>query len=87
MPAIFNANPRQILVIADTQTHAEQLYFDVAALVDDVYQFPAEESVATRMAISSSELRLKRLQTLMALVTGQPMIVVTNLAGAKTSTA
>lgn len=81
--AIFNANPRQILVIADTQTHAEQLYFDVAALVDDVYQFPAEESVATEMAISSSELRLQRLQTLMALVTGQPMIVVTNLAGAE----
>ncbi|MDI6553826.1 transcription-repair coupling factor [Leuconostoc falkenbergense] len=81
--AIFNANPRQILVIADTQTHAEQLYFDVAALVEDVYQFPAEESVATEMAISSSELRLQRLQTLMALVTGQPMIVVTNLAGAE----
>ncbi|MCT4377924.1 transcription-repair coupling factor [Leuconostoc falkenbergense] len=81
--AIFNANPRQVLVIADTQTHAEQLYFDVAALVEDVYQFPAEESVATEMAISSPELRLQRLQTLMALVTGQPMIVVTNLAGAE----
>lgn len=80
--AMFKVQPRQMLVITDTQAHAEQLYSDLTSLVGDaVYHFPAEESVATEMAISSPELRRQRVQTLIALLANQPMLVVTNLTG------
>ncbi|WP_273708844.1 transcription-repair coupling factor [Leuconostoc mesenteroides] len=82
--ALYRKNPRPMLIISDTQVHADQFFDDLSSLLEDlVYNFPAEESIATEMAISSSELRLQRVQTLLALKTEKPIIVVTSLAGAE----
>ena len=68
--ALYRKNPRPMLIISDTQVHADQFFDDLSSLLEDlVYNFPAEESIATEMAISSSELRLQRVQTLLALKT------------------
>lgn len=81
--ALYQSNPRQMLVITDTQAHADQMLADLSGLTPEAISFPAEESLATEMAISSPELRLQRVLTLLRLRTQQPCIVVTSLAGAE----
>ncbi len=81
--AIYHANPRQLLVVTDTQVHADQLFADLAQLTTAAINFPAEEALATEMAISSPELRLQRVAALLALRRQEPVIVVTSLAGAE----
>lgn len=79
--ALYRAKKKQILVVTDTQVHADQLFSDLSSLVPDVLNFPAEESLATEMAISSPELRLQRVNTLLKLQLAQPTIVVVALSG------
>lgn len=83
--SLFSTQPRPMLVITDTQAHAEQLYSDLVQLlsVDVVYHFIAEESLATEMAVSSPELRFMRVTTLLAIQKKQPVIVVANVIGAE----
>ena len=79
--ALYESNPRQILLVTDTQVHADQLYSDLSTLMTNVLNFPAEESIATEIAISSPDLRLQRIACLLALRRGDAKIVVTSLAG------
>ncbi|GMA69534.1 transcription-repair-coupling factor [Leuconostoc litchii] len=80
--ALYCKNQRPMLIVSDTQVHADQFFDDVSSLLGDVvYNFPAEESIATEMAISSAELRLQRVQTLLAIEQHKPIIIVTSLAG------
>lgn len=81
--SLYAGMPRQMLVMTDTQAHADQLFSDLSGLMDDVLNFPAEESLATEMAISSPDLRLQRIETLLALRRGEMKIVVTSVAGAE----
>ncbi|WP_288958212.1 hypothetical protein, partial [uncultured Leuconostoc sp.] len=53
--ALYQAQPRQMLVVTDTQVHADQLLADLSQLTAAAMGFPAEESLATEMAISSPE--------------------------------
>lgn len=79
--ALYQAQPRQMLVVTDTQVHADQLFADISQLTSGVINFPAEESLATEMAISSPELRLQRVAALLALRRQEKVIVVTSIAG------
>lgn len=81
--SLYSAKPRQILVVTDTQAHADQLFSDLSGLMDEVLNFPAEESIATEMAISSPDLSLQRMNTLLALRRDEAKIVVTTVAGAE----
>ena len=79
--ALYQAQPRQMLVVTDTQVHADQLLADLSQLTTAAMGFPAEESLATEIAISSPELRMQRVATLLALRRQEKVIVVTSLAG------
>lgn len=79
--ALYQANPRQMLVVTDTQVHADQLFSDLSSLMTNVFNFPAEESLATEIAISSPDLRLQRVASLLALRKGEAKVIVTSLAG------
>jgi transcription-repair coupling factor (superfamily II helicase) len=49
--ALYRKNPRPMLIISDTQVHADQFFDDLSSLLEDlVYNFPAEESIATEMS-------------------------------------
>ena len=50
--ALYQENPRQMLVVTDTQVHADQLFSDLSSLMTNVFNFPAEESLATEIALS-----------------------------------
>lgn len=71
------------LVIVDRLDHQEALATDLTNLLPDtaVYTFPAEESVAMAVATSSPNYRLARVQALNALLTKQPAVIVTTMAG------
>lgn len=79
--ALYQAQPRQMLAVTDTQVHADQLLADLSQLTTAAMGFPAEESLATEIAISSPELRMQRVATLLALRRQEKVIVVTSLAG------
>ncbi|AFS39866.1 transcription-repair coupling factor [Leuconostoc gelidum] len=79
--ALYQENPRQMLVVTDTQVHADQLFSDLSSLMTNVFNFPAEESLATEIAISSPDLRLQRVASLLALRKGEAKVIVTSLAG------
>lgn len=81
--ARYLANPQTMLVVTDTQAHAENLQADLSVLLTDVNValFATEESLATEMAISSPEAALTRVQAMAALRGEQAVVVVTSAAG------
>ncbi|CAH1855634.1 transcription-repair coupling factor [Convivina intestini] len=83
LAALYAANPQQMVIVTDTQAHLDSLYQDLSQLVDEqvLYTFPAEESLATDLAVHSADFNLQRVAALTALLSGQPLILVTNLAG------
>lgn len=80
---LFQDNAQSMLVVTDTAFHAGQLVDDLQNLLDDeqVFNFPAEEMLATEIATSSPESRADRVRALHALQGETPVIVVTDLAG------
>ncbi|MDF7627321.1 transcription-repair coupling factor [Lactobacillaceae bacterium L1_55_11] len=80
--ALYQAKPQPMLLLTDTQAHADALYQDLQNLLGDpVYAFPAEEALASELAVSSADFRLQRLQTLTALRQVDNPVVVTDIAG------
>ncbi len=83
MATMFMDQQQTQLMITDTAFHAGQLVNDLQNLLPDnqVFNFPAEEMLATEIATSSPESRAERVQALHALQSDQPVMVVTDLAG------
>ncbi|MFD1485943.1 transcription-repair coupling factor [Lacticaseibacillus baoqingensis] len=76
---------RQLIVIENNRYHAEELVADLTDLVgaEHVWSFPVEDVLAAEVAVSSPDTKNTRINTLNWLVSGQPGIVVTSLAGYK----
>ncbi|MFD1420443.1 transcription-repair coupling factor [Lactiplantibacillus songbeiensis] len=83
--ALFNQLTHSILIVTDNGFHASQLVDDLTSLLSDdqVFLFPAEEMVAAELATSSPEYRAQRVEALNALISDQPAVVVTSVAGAR----
>ena len=75
--------PGPQLVLVDSLFHMEELVNDLNNLLPEtmVYSFPAEESLAMAMAVSSPNYRLARVMALHALQAEQPAIIVAPTAG------
>ncbi|WP_390410304.1 transcription-repair coupling factor [Lacticaseibacillus jixiensis] len=76
---------RQLVVVEDNRYHAEELVADLTNLLGDakVWAFPVEDVLAAEVAVSSPDTKNARINTLNWLMTGEPGIVVTSLAGLK----
>lgn len=74
---------RPVLFVADNGFHASQFVDDLNHLLspEQVFYFPVEEVVAAQGATSSPESRNLRIQALNFLLSGQPGVVVTSVAG------
>lgn len=71
------------LVVCDSLFHMQELVSDLENILseDQVFAFPVEEVLATEVATSSPDYRLQRVQALNALLSDQPVVVVTSAAG------
>lgn len=73
---------KKILIVENTNFHANKLYDDLNLLNSDaVHIFPVEESISTEIATSSPDELSQRLDTLSFLADDKPGIVVTSIAG------
>ncbi|AUI72568.1 transcription-repair coupling factor [Companilactobacillus alimentarius] len=73
---------KKILIVENTNFHANKLYDDLNLLDSDaVHIFPVEESISTELATSSPDELSQRLDTLSFLASDESGIVVTSVAG------
>ncbi|GEO77982.1 transcription-repair coupling factor [Companilactobacillus mindensis DSM 14500] len=73
---------KKVLIVENTNFHANKLYDDLNLLdSDSVHLFPVEESISTELATSSPDELSQRLDTLSFLVSDEPGVVVTSVAG------
>ena len=85
LAAVFRQVQQPVVVVCDQLFRAQQLVDDLQNVVapDSVLLFPFEEVLAAEMATSSPEFRVQRIQALNALMTGEPRIIVTAVAGVR----
>jgi len=83
--ALFHQLTHSLLIVTDNGFHASQLVDDLGSLLaeNQVFWFPAEEMVAAELATSSPEYRAQRVEAINALISDQPAVVVTSVAGAR----
>lgn len=81
----YRHKPQSLLYIAPTALQATQIYQDMMALLPEepVYLFPVEESIVAEFATASHDFMAQRVETLAFLMTQQPGVVVTSLAGVR----
>ena len=73
---------KKILIVENTNFHANKLYDDLNLLDSDaVHIFPVEESISTELATSSPDELSQRLDSLSFLVGDEPGVLVTSIAG------
>jgi transcription-repair coupling factor (superfamily II helicase) len=74
-----------MVIISDSQYHADQLGEDLAALAGaaHVAVFPAEEVLSVEIAVSSLDTTLARVEALHLLLTDPNAIIVTSVGGAQ----
>ncbi|WP_334329155.1 transcription-repair coupling factor [Companilactobacillus sp. HBUAS59699] len=73
---------KKILIVENTNFHANRLYDDLNLLnSEQTHIFPVEETISTEIATSSPDELSQRLDALSFLVSDQPGIVVTSVAG------
>lgn len=80
---LVQAAQQPVLFVVDNGLHASKFVDDLTNLLssDQVFYFPVEEVVAAQGAISSPESRNLRIQALNFLLSKQPGVVVTTVAG------
>ncbi|MDU2152726.1 MAG: CarD family transcriptional regulator, partial [Weissella confusa] len=83
LAALQQETQRPMVVVGDSQFHADQLAEDLAAMLGDehVAVFPAEETLSAEVAVTSLDTRLARVQALHLLLTDPQAVVVTGVAG------
>ncbi len=81
--AVQRESTYPMVVVTDSQFHADQLAEDIAGLVGETHVsiFPAEETIGAEISVSSLETRLLRVEALHRLLTDSQAIVVTSFAG------
>lgn len=85
LAALQQRTQQPMVIVSDSQFHADQLAEDLQALLgnEHVAVFPAEESLAAEMAVTSLDTRLARVSALHLLLTDPQAVVVTGIAGAQ----
>lgn len=85
LAALQQRTQQPMVIVSDSQFHADQLAEDLQALLGNghVAVFPAEESLAAEMAVTSLDTRLARVSALHLLLTDPRAVVVTGIAGAQ----
>lgn len=80
---MYQASPRQLLIVEPVATHLIQLYEDLMQLVsaEEVLLFPAEEALAMEFSFASLDYTAQRVAALDRLASGQPCIIVTSVPG------
>lgn len=85
LAALQQRTQQPMVIVSDSQFHADQLAEDLQALLgnEHVAVFPAEESLAAEMAVTSLDTLLARVSALHLLLTDPRAVVVTGIAGAQ----
>ncbi|APS40963.1 Transcription-repair coupling factor [Weissella jogaejeotgali] len=85
LAALQRQTQQPMVIVSDSQFHADQLAEDLQALLGDehVAVFPAEESLAAELAVTSLDTRLARVNALHLLLTDPQAVIVTGIAGAQ----
>lgn len=80
---LYEENPNQMIVVEPSASKLTQLLEDLSALLPErkILHFPVEESVAIEYSVSSPESTAQRVEVLQSLQMGEPVIVVTSVAG------
>ncbi len=78
---LFNKENKNILVLANTLYEANMFYDSLKTYTDDVCLFPMDDFLTSVAVAISPDLKIKRLETLERIRTGNKCIVVTNLMG------
>lgn len=80
---LYQADPKQIIVVEPSASKLPQLIEDLSALLPatKVLNFSVEENIAIEYSISSPESMAERVEVLQALQMGEPVIVITSIAG------
>jgi transcription-repair coupling factor (superfamily II helicase) len=80
--AIYKETNRTQLVVAQNLLQAQKMYEDLNAVVgENVYLYPANELIASEIAVSSPELRAQRLEVLNFLASEKVGIIITPITG------
>ena len=82
---LFKKRQQSQLIITDNEYHAEQMLEALRAYLGFgfVYSFPVDDNVAIEQSAASPQAQAARLKALEALVSDQPVIVITTIAGVK----
>ena len=73
---------KKVLIVENTNFHANKIYDDLNLLDSEhVHLFPVEESISTELATSSPDELSQRIDSLSFLVSDEPGILVTSVAG------
>lgn len=80
---IWRQKKHSLLVVEDDLFHAQRLAADLGNIVADeaIHVFPVEEMMAVELATSSPAYRRQRVETLQALTSSKPQIVITATSG------
>ena len=78
---LFNKESKNVLVLANTLYEANLFYDNLKTYTDDVCLFPMDDFLTSVAVAISPDLKIKRLETLERIRTGNKCIVVTNLMG------
>lgn len=79
----FRQDPKPYLIVEPRATQLNEIYEDLKMLLVDVpvLLFPAEESLAIEYSISSKDNMAQRIEVLNQLISGEPCIILTSVAG------
>ena len=77
----FNSNDDNVLVVLSSMYEANKFFQFIRTYTDKVYLFPMDEFLTSIAVAISPDLKLKRLETLEKIKTGQKCIIVTHLMG------
>ncbi len=78
---LFNKENKNVLVLANSLYEANMFYDSLKTYSDDVCLFPMDDFLTSVAVAISPDLKIKRLETLDRIRTGNKCIVVTNLMG------
>ena len=78
---LFNKESKNVLILANTLYEANMFYDNLKTYTDDVCLFPMDDFLTSVAVAISPDLKIKRLETLDRIRTGNKCIVVTNLMG------
>ncbi len=81
LASLLQKEKRSLLVVTASLYEANTLVDNLTTYTNDVYLFPMDDFLTSEAVAISPDLKMKRIETLMALLEERPKIVVANLMG------